>query len=257
MNGRWSLVTDVPRPGWENMAIDAAMLDLADSEGAAFFRLYGWSPHCLSFGRHEPARRRYDSTRITELGLDCVRRPTGGRAVWHARELTYAVAAPLAMFGGLRQAYEALHDLLATALTSLGAFPKLAPRSNPVGGIGTGPCFAAPVGGEVVIEGRKVVGSAQLRQGDAFLQHGSLLLDDDQSLVRDLAGFSENGAAEAPLSRLLGRTVSFAEAAAAITSVTRDTLRDLEESSRLPGAVAAGIAQHAEKFRSADWTWQR
>ena len=174
-----------------------------------------------------------------------------------ARELTYAVAAPLSAFGGLRHAYETLHRLLATALTSLGASPRLAPHSTPVGGIGTGPCFAAPVGGEVLIEGRKVVGSAQLRQGDAFLQHGSLLLEDDQSLVRDLAGFSENGAAEAPLSRLLGRMVSFDEAAGAIAAVVRDMLPDLEESAQLPGAASAGIARHAERFRSADWTWHR
>jgi lipoate-protein ligase A len=254
---RWSLVTDVARPGWENMAIDAALLDLADAGGAAFFRLYRWEPHCLSFGRHEPVRRRYDTARIGALGLDCVRRPTGGRAVWHARELTYAVAAPLSAFGGLRPAYETLHRLLATALGTLGAAPQLAPRSSPVGGIGTGPCFAAPVGGEVLIEGHKVVGSAQLRQGNAFLQHGSLLLDDDQSLVRDLAGFSENGAAEAPLSRLVGRTVSFEEAATAIAGVAGVTLPNLDESARLPDAVQAGMARHTERFRSADWTWQR
>ncbi|HEU5220414.1 MAG TPA: hypothetical protein VFU23_17265 [Gemmatimonadales bacterium] len=253
----WSLLTDVPRPGWENMAIDAALLDLADAGGSAFFRLYRWDPFCLSFGRHEPARRRYDAERIRALGLDCVRRPTGGRAVWHARELTYAVTAPLALFGGLRPAYESLHRLLAKALATLGATAALAPRTSPVGGVGTGPCFAAPVGGEVLIQGRKVVGSAQLRQGDAFLQHGSLLLEDDQGLVRDLAGFSENGAAEATLSELLGRRVGFEEAAIAIAAAARDTLPGLEESEVLPHAVQAGVSRHVEKFRSPDWTWQR
>ena len=103
MGKRWSLLIDTPRPGWENMAIDSALLDLADQEGSAFLRLYQWQPHCLSFGRHEPARRRYDVERIRSLQLDCVRRPSGGRAVWHARELTYAVAAPLTAFGGLKQ----------------------------------------------------------------------------------------------------------------------------------------------------------
>src|ERR1041384_3882728 len=111
----WTLLLDRPRPGWENMAIDAALLDLAAGEGAAFLWLYRWEPHCLSFGRHEPALRRYGVERIRSLELDCVRRPTGGRAVWHARELTYAVAAPLAAFGGLRQAYGAIHGLLAAA----------------------------------------------------------------------------------------------------------------------------------------------
>jgi len=177
--------------------------------------------------------------------------------VWHARELTYAVAAPLSAFGGLREAYETLHRLIATALATLGTVPRLAPRSAPVGGVGTGPCFASPVGGEVLIEGNKVVGSAQLRQGDAFLQHGSLLLEDDQSLVRDLAGFSENGAAEAPLSRLVGRPVGFEEAAAAVTEVAREELPDMEESAQLPRRLLAGISRHSERFRSAEWTWQR
>src|ERR1051325_1084389 len=213
----WTLLLDRPRPGWENMSIDAALLDLAAGEGAAFLRLYRWEPHCLSFGRHEPALRRYDVERIRSLELDCVRRPTGGRAVWHARELTYAVAAPLAAFGGLRQAYGAIHGLLAAALRLLGARPELAPPTthHPLPTT-PGPCFAAPVGGEVTVAGRKVSGSAQLRHGDAFLQHGSLLLEDAQDLVRSLAGLPEAPAAEAPLSAVLGRTVSFAEAAAAV-----------------------------------------
>ena len=254
---RWSLLVDDARPGWENMALDSALLDLADTDGSAFFRLYRWEPYCLSFGRHEPARRRYDGERIRALGLDCVRRPTGGRAVWHARELTYAVAAPLSAFGGLAQAYHALHGLLARALRTLGAAPLLAPRSSPTPGVHSGPCFAAPVGGEVLIDGRKVVGSAQLRQGDAFLQHGSVLLDDDQSLVRELAGFTQEGAAEAPLSRLIGRGVSFEEAAGAIAASAREALPEMEEATSLPDTVRVGIARHAERFRSAEWTWQR
>lgn len=239
------------------MAIDCALLDLADAESLAFLRLYRWEPHCLSFGRHEPALRRYDADRIRALGLDCVRRPTGGRAVWHARELTYSVAAPLAAFGGLKQAYESLHRMLASALGALGAAPLLAPRSSPVPGIHSGPCFAAPVGGEVLIDGLKVVGSAQLRQGDAFLQHGSLLLDDDQSLVRGLAGISDRKASEAPLSRLIGQRVGFEQAAAAVGAAARETLPDVEEAAGLPGAARAGISRHAERFRSAEWTWQR
>jgi lipoate-protein ligase A len=106
-----------PRPGWANMAIDRALPGLAAREGAVFVRLYAWSPHCLSFGRHEPAARRYDRDRLEAEGIDCVRRPTGGRAVWHARELTYAVAAPAAALGGLRPAYHRIHEWLATAIS--------------------------------------------------------------------------------------------------------------------------------------------
>ena len=239
------------------MAVDAALLDLAAGEGAAFLRLYRWEPHCLSFGRHEPALRRYDVERIGSLELDCVRRPTGGRAVWHARELTYAVAAPLAAFGGLREAYGAIHGLLASALRGLGAHPLLAPRSSLTPRVSAGPCFAAPVGGEVTVGGRKVIGSAQLRQHDAFLQHGSLLLEDGQDLVRSLAGLPEEPAAEAPLSVLLGRTVSFPEAAAAAVECAEALLGEMERPGELPSPVAAAARHHEERFRSAAWTWQR
>jgi len=256
-NVDWCLLVDQARPGWENMAIDSALLDLAEADGSAFLRLYSWAPHCLSFGRNEPAKRRYDGERITALGLDCVRRPTGGRAVWHARELTYAVAAPLSALGGLKQAYHTLHDMLARALSAFGTAPLLAPRAAPVAGLHSGPCFATPIGGEVLIDGLKVVGSAQLRQGDAFLQHGSVLLDDDQSLVRMLAGLSEAAAAEAPLSRLVGRAVTFAEVADAIAASARGILPGLGSGASLPPAARYRVSRHAERFRSAEWTWQR
>src|ERR671914_1485004 len=112
----WSLCFDLAgRAGWQNMAIDQAMLERA-AAGEHWLRLYRWAPHCLSFGRHEPAKRRYDRPKIGELGLDVVRRPTGGRAVWHAEELTYALAAPTAWFASLRSAYHTIHDVLRRAL---------------------------------------------------------------------------------------------------------------------------------------------
>jgi lipoate-protein ligase A len=115
----WHLWLDqTPRPGWANMAIDQALLDRAERQGESWLRLYRWAPHCLSFGRHEPATRRYDPDRIAELGLDTVRRPTGGRAVWHAQELTYAVAAPSARFGSLPAAYLEIHGIPGPAFPS-------------------------------------------------------------------------------------------------------------------------------------------
>ena len=254
MDGRF---VDQARPGWENMAVDAALLDRTLETGDAFFRCYRWEPHCLSFGRHEPALRRYDTARIRALGLSCVRRPTGGRAVWHARELTYAVTAPLSAFGGMREAYATIHGLLAGALGRLGVHAVLAPRSSPTPGVGSGPCFAAPVGGEVLVGGRKVVGSAQLRSGDAFLQHGSLLLADDQGLVGELAGlappFPDGITGPSPL----GRVPSFEEAADAVLTTADSLLEGAVREDRLPAGIARAAAGHAERFRSEAWTWQR
>src|SRR2546422_1979410 len=75
------------RSGAKNMAIDAALLARANGRGLSFWRLSRFDPPCLSLGRNEPAAR-YDHTEIARRGLDVVRRPTGGRAVWHEHEVT-------------------------------------------------------------------------------------------------------------------------------------------------------------------------
>jgi lipoate-protein ligase A len=248
-----------PRPGWHNMAVDAAMLDVAAATGVMLARLYQWEPHCLSFGRHEPASRRYDRDRIRALGLDCVRRPTGGRAVWHARELTYSVAAPAERLGSLPSAYRSIHEWLAGALERLGAAAVLAPhRAAP--SPGAGPCFAAAVGGEILVAGHKVAGSAQRRAGGALLQHGSLLLEDDQEVVRSLrtdpGSRPDPADAEAPLARLLGRPVGFRPAALAFSAElqARGFPAPLD---RPPNDVTARAPLHYQLFRSDRWTWAR
>ncbi len=238
------------------MARDQALLDLADTNHIAVLRLYRWTPSCISFGRHEPARRRYDRPAITRRGLDCVRRPTGGRAVWHARELTYAVAAPLALFGSLRDAYRDIHLMLADAVRGLGAEASLAAPGARPPGVDAGACFASPVGGEVVIAGAKVLGSAQVQQGQAVLQHGSLLLEDSQAIIHDLTLGAPAAPGERPLAAVLGRAISFEEAAAAVESAARNWAAHWtpwEHESMLADRAAG----HAAQFRSREWTWSR
>jgi lipoate-protein ligase A len=243
-----------PRSGWQNMAIDHALLELAETQDLECWRLYRWNPFCLSFGRHEPALRRYDRTRIAALGLDTVRRPTGGRAVWHARELTYAVAASLATYGSGPLAYQTIHAHLARALASSGAEPGLAPRRT-TPGLGSGACFAVPVGGEIVIGGKKVVGSAQRKGENAFLQHGSILLEDDQSLVRslELAGSRTEDPPEAPLTALLGRPVAFEEIANAIVAGLDSPMDPPVKLSD----ILSRAERHYDTYRSDAWTWLR
>ena len=257
--GEWLLWTDhTPRPGWANMAIDHALLERAEQHGESWLRLYQWAPYCLSFGRHEPANRRYDSRRISDLGLDTVRRPTGGRAVWHAEELTYAVAAPSARFGSLPAAYLEIHGMLADALQGLGASASLAPPVRAVS-LDAGPCFSQPAGGEIMIGGRKVVGSAQFRQGTALLQHGSILLQENQSILLSLTRGAiiahspqqSRGSAN-PDPQLRGRQVAKAiqASAGARWSGEWNPAPDLEPA--LHGA--ASLFPH---YRSAEWTWAR
>jgi len=251
---RWHLLRDpLPRPGWQNMAIDQTLLDLAAEQGRAVLRLYRWNPWCLSFGRHEPALQRYGRDRVEALGVDLVRRPTGGRAVWHARELTYAIAAPAAL-GSLAEVYRQAHEMLREAIAALGGAAELAPAPARHPAPDAGACFAAPAGGEVLMSGRKVVGSAQLRERDAILQHGVVLLEDDQRLVHALAGPVPDSLPEIPLSEALGRRVSWEEMADAIEAASRAWSTDWVPLS--PADVEAQAARHGPRFQDPAWTWE-
>jgi lipoate-protein ligase A len=227
------------------MALDDALLQDADRTGRPTLRLYRWSPPCLSFGRNEPARTRYDRAAIERRGLAVVRRPTGGRAVWHDAELTYAVAAPITAFGTLTESYYSIHARLAAALRTLGAPADLAPRGR-AAGVGAGPCFATPVGGEVLVKGKKVVGSAQVRRGTAFLQHGSILLDGSQDVINAVSRQPSAVSSATSLTAVLGRSIGFSEVAAAITGSWGTSFTTLH-----PPPPTSTV------FASPDWTWRR
>jgi len=241
------------------MAIDRALLDRASARGEHWLRLYTWEPFCLSFGRHEPATRRYDSARIAELGLDTVRRPTGGRAVWHSTELTYAIAAPSRSFGSLPTAYLEIHRMLAEALQRTGLEVWLASRTD-VPPLDRGPCFAQPVGGEILSRGGKLVGSAQLRRRGAFLQHGSVLLRDEQHVVAACVRGGEPESTPDRLSRKepdQGTGLSAAALIEAIAAAGRrrwpGRWRDLQS----PDEVLRSASGYHARFRSPAWTWER
>lgn len=245
----WNLLVEPNgRPGAENMAADQALLEEADRAGRAFLRLYRFAPPCLSFGRNEPARERYDRDAISRLRLDVVRRPTGGRAVWHEHEVTYAVAAPVAAFGSLRNAYCDIHRRLVAALRTLGAPATLASRpTHPLDG-GEVACFAMSVGGEVLVHRKKVVGSAQARAGRAFLQHGSILLAGSQEVIGAVSR-QASAVSATTLSTALGRPVAFDEVADAVVRAWDEPLSRTASNRPLPPPTA--------RFSDPAWTWRR
>ena len=182
----WRLLRDDAATGARNMAVDETLL-LSAARGASTLRFYGWQPHCLSLGRLQ--RSVPDAVFEGEFGVDVVRRPTGGRAVWHAHEITYALAMPL---DGLPPdartvsgAYRWLSDGFSDGLRALGLPVEMAAQ-----GVRTqGPnCFAASASCDFLVEGKKLIGAAQCRRDDALLQHGSLLLSIDKKQWETRAG---------------------------------------------------------------------
>ncbi len=169
------LRTGVGAPAW-NMALDEALLEGYSLEEPPILRLYGWAPAGLSLGRFQPA-----GGVEVPAGAVLVRRLSGGSAIHHRPdEVTYAVIAPYRLFGGLdpRRAYGAIHGAIEAGLVSLGV--AAASRQEASGRASRhGLCFANPTDYDLVVAGRKLVGSAQRRRGRAFLQHGSIPLSPD------------------------------------------------------------------------------
>ena len=188
---RWEFWQSGPASGLRNMAIDAALLrrvgcapDDAAPPAVGVWRCYGWSRPTVSFGRNESTRGRFDAASVAAAGLEAVRRPTGGRALLHSREVTYSAAFPLASGTSWRVAYDAVNRILRDALAALGVDATIVPHGRGILPNPGGPlCFDRPEPGEIVVGGAKLAGSAVWRERGRYLQHGSILLHDDQSLL--------------------------------------------------------------------------
>lgn len=199
---KFLLIEDPPLPGPMNMAVDACLARMA---GEGLFdlalRTYTWSPHAVSLGRLERGLADLDRHRLSSDGFGLVRRPTGGRAVWHGRELTYSVTACAdhsLYSSGIESSLGAVASILVTALTGLGVPAVMNRSGHSAGGFGGGPCFVSHGRFEVMtVDGRKLVGSAQARTRGAFLEHGSILFDNDQPRILDYTpGMTGETAAE-------------------------------------------------------------
>lgn len=223
--------------------------------GEGVLRLYGWSQPTVSLGRNEPARDRYTAS---VEGPPFVRRPTGGRAVLHASEVTYAVVLPERAWGGPRASYRRIHEGLVQGLHGLGVAAELATEGE-VLTPDAGPCFRRPAPGEVAVGGRKLVGSAQARLEGSILQHGSVLVSGDQDLLARLRG-------EPP--SLDDRPTTLAQETGSVLPVTR-VMDALSEGARLawPGAWREAPYSDSEqeearrlrleRYGNAAWTWRR
>ena len=202
----WRLIEDAAQTGARNMAIDEALMKAQSARDARpVLRFYDWQPSCLSLGRFQKL-----PTYLPENApVDWVRRPTGGRAIWHqqAQEITYSVAFSLeilpAEFTSVTESYRWISRGLLEGLQTLGIGAQLskAHAANPAASTcrarGAENCFLSAAQCDTIVDGRKLIGAAQCRktfgQRVVVLQHGSILLDLD----------------DAQWQRALGETVAF------------------------------------------------
>lgn len=178
-----------------NMALDEALLDW-HSEGKIppVIRFYGWDPATLSVGYFQKVEKEIDMEAVKAHGLGFVRRPTGGRGVLHEHELTYSVIVSEEhpeMPKTVTEAYRVISEGILKGFHHLGldayfAVPRTDEERNALKNPRSAVCFDAPSWYELVVEGRKVAGSAQTRQKGVILQHGSILLDLDEDKLFSL-----------------------------------------------------------------------
>jgi lipoate-protein ligase A len=254
----WRLLITPPATGAENMALDDALMSRARETGEWVLRVYAWSRPTISLGRNQTARERYDLEEIARRAFDVVRRPTGGRAILHHREITYSVTGPAASAGDLRESYERINRLLVHALRCLGVRAEVAAPASRAAVPGLAPCFDEPAAGELTVDGRKLAGSAQWRSDDALLQHGSILLEDDQS---QLSALTRVPLREIPrpatLVESLGRAPTLEEVAGALSA----SIRHLEGTDAVPLSpdklLRARATALVVRYMDESWTWRR
>lgn len=260
-----------------NMAMDEALLNWhSKGEIPPIIRFYGWDPATLSIGYFQKAEKEINLEEVRKQGVGFVRRPTGGRAVLHEHELTYSVIVSEEhpnMPMTVTEAYRVISEGVLRGFQNLGldayfAVPKTDSEKAALKEPRSSVCFDAPSWYELVVEGRKVAGSAQTRQKGVILQHGSILIDlDDEKLfsmfnfpndrvkARMMKSFKDKAVA---IHDLTSRRIDIAEAKEAFKNGFAEGL-DIElKLYALSEQQLAEIEQLAKtKYESDEWTFMR
>ena len=266
---RWCLLTTGFANAYENMAIDEAIfrsccLGLAPPT----IRFYGWSPPAISLGYFQKVDDSINLAACHTLGIDVVRRLTGGRAVFHDKELTYSVICPRQsnIFpNNLLETYKIISSCLIEGLKSLNVdahfitFRKIVAKPGSHSNSSAN-CFLCHSWHDIAVNGKKICGSAQRRAKNAFLQHGSILLDFNaeklsQILVsKDGEGESSSGEAITSLREHLTRKIDFFDLERALIASFEQRLNiELEAGHLMPQEEARRDQCLAEKYLRESW----
>ncbi len=252
------------------MAVDEALLESVQAGNALpTLRLYDWEPATLTLGYAQPIRN-VDFAGLEKHGWGLVRRPTGGRAILHADEITYSVVAPSSeerVAGGVLESYRRLAQALLRAVEVLDV-PAIGKEKrnkvdrskdpNPI-------CFEAPSDYEITVDGKKLLGSAQARRKEGVLQHGSLPLFGDIGRIAYALSFSDEDKRERAAARVresasnvessIGQKISWERAADAFVRGFSEVLNlELIEGELTEQELAAAEKLQESKYANKEWT---
>ncbi|MFC5590984.1 biotin/lipoate A/B protein ligase family protein [Sporosarcina soli] len=260
-----------------NMALDEALLEWhSQGEIGPVLRFYEWEPATLSIGYFQSVEKEIDLDVVKQLGLGFVRRPTGGRGVLHEHELTYSVIVSEEypdMPETVTEAYRVISGGLLEGFRNLGlnaefSVPETVKQNADLRNPKSGVCFDAPSWYELVVEGKKVAGSAQTRQKGVILQHGAILLSLDEDKLVSLFKFKSERLRErtrlalpkkaVAIDRLTHRPISIDECADAFAKGFEDALDMQLEPLTLTDAQLAKVKEIEEqKYANDEWTFRK
>ncbi len=258
----WRIIISPPTDGATNMAIDEAILHgIADGDSPPTLRFYAWDPPCLSLGYNQ----HWDEVNLAaceQYGYTWTRRPTGGKAILHTDEVTYSLIIPQGdprIQGGVVNSYRVLSFGLLQGLAKLGVTAKQATKEETKAHLkagGGGPvCFDTPSRYEITWQGKKLIGSAQLRRRKTILQHGSLPLHGNLNRILDALAFTPEEYGQqakllperaSTLEEALGQVLSFDTVVAAITEGFAEVLNLTFE----PNGLTASEQKKADQLRA-------
>lgn len=256
-----------------NMALDEAIARSVEAgQSPPTLRIYGWRPAAISIGYSQKAMDTVNLKECARQGIPVVRRLTGGRAVYHHQEVTYSLVAPKGYWGeqtSVVEIYRHIGQALVTSLGRLGVGARLSRataqdvrrRRLP----GRTPCFASAGRYEVMVGGRKVVGSAQRWLGDVVLQHGSVLLGEGHERIAELLPQERAGEGQWAAQRLAEKTatlaalrpglLSFDEVARALGEGFGETLGcALQPAEPSAGEMATASCLVRQRYGCVEWT---
>ncbi|HCY0788977.1 TPA: lipoate--protein ligase family protein [Staphylococcus aureus] len=276
MTETWNFINTGSKDPYYNMAMDEALLNFVSrGEIDPVIRFYTWNPATLSIGYFQRLQKEIDIDKVKEKGFGLVRRQTGGRGVLHDKELTYSVIVPEShpnMPSTVTEAYRVISQGLLEGFKNLGfdtyfAVPKTPEERQKLKQPRSSVCFDAPSWYELVVEGRKIAGSAQTRQKGVILQHGSILQDIDIDELFDMFIYKNE--------RLkLKMKEAFVEKAVAINDISDEhiTISQMEEAFEkgfkkglnielkpleLTEVQLAEVEELTEKYRSDEWMFRK
>lgn len=267
----WRLLNYQPYSAFENMAIDEAIfLETIRNNKPPTLRFFGWCPSAVSIGYFQELKSEINYNRCRLSGVDIVRRMTGGKAVYHSDEVTYSLTAGSSekLFpDDILQTYKIISLSLANGLSFLGINTYLANTASCIvmkKSDRTSCCFSVPSGNELMVGGKKICGSAQIRTHGGFLQHGSLLMSFDAAEAAALILSSNQPETYQKLrnsvtavNELISLPVSAEDLCCVLQKGFMNTLGiDLSEEPLTPEEKNLA-GQLIKKYRSETWNWER